>query len=281
MAKIILPPIDAAFEWRASASGPALICRALERHAAHMFTTRPWRLGSSVSAGDDREGWSEIAQAIGVEPSALIRVRQVHGRAVHLAQKEAEPAVLATADVVLSESRDLAIAVQSADCAPLLIADTRTGAVAAAHAGWRGLAAGVPRTAIAAMSTTFGSRAGDLVVAVGPSIGACCYEVGPDVRDAFTSAGVSGEELARWFHAQPLTPRGHMRLRPQALRPGHVFFDGWRSVRDQCAAAGVPADQIFGSDFCTAGFPELLCSYRRDGAPAGRMAGVVRMRPSA
>src|SRR4029078_13150461 len=84
----------------------------------------------------------------------------------------------------------VAIAIQTADCVPLLLADSRSGAVAAAHAGWRGLAAGVPAAAVSALARAFDARPADLVAAVGPSIAAPSYAVGPDVAERFTAARV-------------------------------------------------------------------------------------------
>ena len=106
------------------------------------------------------------------------------------------------ADIIVTNNPLLGLAVQSADCVPLLIVDPTTMAVCAAHAGWRGLAAGVPLAAVQALKKNFGSRGADLFVALGPSIGACCYEVGRDVRDAF-AAGFSAADLERWFSDEP------------------------------------------------------------------------------
>jgi YfiH family protein len=145
---------------------------------------------------------------------------------------------------------------------PLLIVDCVTGAVAAAHAGWRGLAAGVPRVAVEALGREFGSLPENLVAAAGPSISAERYEVGEDVRTRFAAAGFSDAELARWFRA--------------GARPDHWLFDGWRSTSDQLTAAGLSRVSIHTSSLCTATYPELFCSYRRDGAGAGRMAAAIR-----
>ena len=82
---------------------------------------------------------------------------------------------------------------------PLLLADPRTGAVAAVHAGWRGTAAGAATAALDALAREFGSRPEDLVVAIGPSIGACCYEVGSELVDAFAAAGHARHLIDRWF----------------------------------------------------------------------------------
>jgi len=156
------------------------------------------------------------------------------------------------------------LAIQTADCVPLLFADRRTGVVAAAHAGWRGLAARVPEVTVRALGEAFGSRPADLIVAVGPSISAARYEVGAEVRDQFERGGFPDDQLARWFLP--------------GTRAGHWQFDGWASARDQLAAVGVPADRIHSSDLCTAAEAGLLCSYRRDGKRAGRIAGAIRAR---
>ena len=267
---MILPAVDPAFEWQRLAPGPALVCRPLAAYARHFFTTRSWALGAPAADGG---GWAEIAGAIDVATPRLIRMRQVHGAD---AIEAIAGAPLQPADIVVGAGAELALAVQAADCVPLLVVDARTGAAAAAHAGWRGLAAGVPARTLEALSRTYGSRAGDLIVAGGPSIGACCYEVGADVRASFAAA--FGRECERWFLTE--RPAGRHAAVPAAAgrRPDAArwFFDGWCAVADQWRACGVPAERIFLPRLCTAGHPGVLCSYRRDGAPAGRLAGVIR-----
>jgi YfiH family protein len=144
----------------------------------------------------------------------------------------------------------------------VLIADRVTGAVAAAHAGWRGLAARVPGVTVATLARELGSTPADLVAAIGPSISAERYEVGQDVRSRFLAAGFSGDEIERWF-------------RPD-VRPEHWLFDGARSAHDQLEAAGLPPGSIHSSGLCTATYPDFFCSYRRDGAGAGRIAAAIR-----
>ncbi len=92
------------------------------------------------------------------------------------------------ADGVMTDEHGVALVVQVADCVPLLMADPRTGAVAAVHAGWRGTAANIAAAAVRRLQQQYGCRPEDLVAAIGPCIGACCYQVGPEVREAFTSA---------------------------------------------------------------------------------------------
>jgi len=254
------------------------VCRALEGLAPHLFTTRHWPLGAS-STRDRTDEWDDVAQQIGVDRARLVRVQQMHRAdvAVHRLHDRI-PSDPPQADIIVSNDPAVALAVQAADCVPLLVVDRRTGSVAAAHAGWRGLAGGVPRVAVEALGRECGSRPIDLVVAAGPSIGACCYEVGADVRQHFEAGGFLAADLARWFHAspEPTATNPSMAGLPADRRAGHWYFDGWAAIRDGLAAAGVPRDQIFVAELCTASHPGALCSYRRDGAPAGRMAAAIR-----
>jgi polyphenol oxidase len=239
--------------------GPALVCEPLLEVSRHFFTTRDWSLGRPDQRSDD-DGWGEIATAIGVAGGRLCRVNQVHGAAVAMARPDRAP--LENADIIWARDAELAVAVQAADCVPLLLTDPRSGTVSAAHAGWRGLAARVPIEAVAAMVRESGSDPTDLVAAIGPAIGPCCYEVGADVREAF----------ARTF------PTGHIAWFASGPSAGKYFLDTWASARAQLESAGVPAAQIFLAALCTACHPQAFNSYRRDGPPAGRMAAVITPR---
>ncbi len=208
-----------------------------------------------------------------IPPTRLVRMRQVHGADAI----EAVPgAPLQAADIVVSDNPELALAVQAADCVPLLLVDIHTGVAAAAHAGWRGLVAQVPVRAIEAMARSYGSRPEDLMVAAGPSIGACCYEVGDEVHAAFAGSGATSVE--RWFVAErPLHTNNRSLLDlPPTARQGHWYFDGWQCLRDQLHQCGVIPDRVFLPELCTASHSHLFCSYRRDGTAAGRLAAVVR-----
>lgn len=272
-----LPQPNGAFDWVQAAGGPALVCRPLAAVAQHLYTSAHWGLG----ARDDPSAWADVAKAIGVEPALLVRVRQIHGTSVVVASADDRNRHgTDEADIIVSNDPAHALAVQVADCVPLLIADRVTGAIAAAHAGWRGLAARVPSTTVAAMRKQFGSRPADLLAAVGPSIGACCYEVGDDVMQRFQRAGFGFDRLELWFRPGPVPSASNPSMpRLAAPRAGHWFFDGWASARDQLIGAGIPEAQVFLSELCTASHPGVLCSYRRDGAPAGRLAAVIRRGP--
>lgn len=253
---------------------PALMCRPLSSRTTHLYTTRHWTLGRRRDAVDDDGAWAEVAEAAAVSARDLVRVRQVHGTDVHMGPLTGERP---QADIVLAGSPPLAAAIQVADCVPLLLVDGRQGAVAAVHAGWRGLAARVPARAVAALMREFGTSPADLHAAIGPAIGACCYEVGPDVAQAFAAAGFDAERLARCFLATPAGSERNPSLPglSSAPRMDRWFLDTWQLTRDLLEEAGVPAGQIYGAELCTASHAGVFCSYRRDGSPAGRQAGVI------
>ena len=191
-------------------------------------------------------------------------MRQVHGVGVAVVRPGSGSGwELPEADVIVSDDPDAALVVRVADCAPVLIADTRLGVVAAAHAGWRGAAQGAASAAVKALGQNFRSRPNDLIAAIGPCLGGCCGEVGPEVVDAFAQAGHPPEKMAEWF------------------RPGQgdrFYLDLARANADQLVAAGVPPEQTHVSGLCTRSHPQLFHSYRAHGARAGRMAGVIRRR---
>ena len=274
-----LPQPGDAFAWTDAFGRAALVCRPFAPFAHHLFTSRLWPFATPSGAdADAEERWDGLAHALGADRSRLLRARQVHGAAVvtHRAgQGIGQPR---DADILVTNAPEVTAAIQTADCVPILLADTRTGAVAAAHAGWRGLAQGVPGATVDAMVNEFGTRESKLIAAVGPAIGPCCYEVGGEVRDRFAAAGFDDWEISRWFireaRSSPTNP-AMPGLNPHASE-GHWFFDLWGAARDQLRAAGVREDRIFVAELCTASHPDALCSYRRDGSAAGRMAAAIR-----
>jgi polyphenol oxidase len=196
---------------------------------------------------------------------------QRHGSGVAVVRKGgALPDGRPEADVCISNAPDVAVVVRAADCVPILIADRATGAVAAVHAGWRGTAVRAAVAAVDALASEFGSRPADLVVAVGPAIGSCCYEVGSDVVDAFAAAGHARHLIDRWFAAPPRS-RG-------SRTPGSIRLDLSRANCDQLVLAGVAGEDIHVAGLCTAMHLAVLTSYRAEGHRAGRLAGAIRAR---
>ncbi len=179
-------------------------------------------------------------------PPALTTVKQIHSaRVLDACGRKGEQ--IGEGDAIISAEPGVAIAVRTADCVPILIADSRTRMIACVHAGWRGTAANIVGATIREMQSR-GSRAEDLSVAIGPSIGSCCYEVGPDVAQHF-----------------------------QAWRPDATALDVRLDLpainEAQLREAGVR--QIWKSGECTYCRPDRFYSFRREKEQAGRMLSFV------
>jgi YfiH family protein len=182
----------------------------------------------------------------------IVQVKQVHGgRAVGAyASPETE------ADAIVAHRPDsVAVGVRVADCVPLLLADPRSGDVAAVHAGWRGVVAEVVPAAISVL----GGR--PLVAAIGPCIGACCFEVGRDVAEQIVRACDSAS--------------ASIVVRAEGLK---AYVDLRAAVRAQLLARGVAGGDIEDVLGCTKHEPERFHSYRRDGAGSGRMLAAIATR---
>lgn len=246
-----LPKPSGEFEWAQASWGTALRCRPLEEIAPHYFSTRELTLGDP--AGDGGAGWRDLAEALGVEVDALLRMRQVHCADVFEARRGWS--VSPEADIAVTTDPALAVSVRSADCVPILLADRRNGAVAAIHAGWKGTAAGAAIVAVRALASRYDTDPLNVVAAVGPSIGPCCYEVGPELASRFSAHA----DAANWF-----------------TRDAKPHLDLWRATRDQLTRAGIPEQQIHVSGLCTFDHPALFHSYRREGQDAGRLVAAIR-----
>jgi YfiH family protein len=203
------------------------------------------------------ENAARLMRAIGAGDRRMVRVRQVHGAEVHACRgDESFGATVAEADAVVSAHRACAPCVRTADCVPVLLACTRTGAAAAVHAGWRGIVAGVVARAASSLAEAAG-RGDGLVAAIGPCAGRDRYEVGPEVASQFASA------VGRGF----VLPPGDGR------RKEHI--DCFGAVRAQLVAAGVAPSSIDGEELCTIACARDFFSYRRDGARGGRLGAVI------
>jgi polyphenol oxidase len=257
-------PVPDAFHWTDESWGAALRCRPLEAIAPHLFTTRQLELSSPADLQRlaAAVGAREVAMVTQVHRAEAVVIRRGFPRPFDEAQGRPE------ADVLVSDDPHVADAVRAADCVPLLLADRATGAVAAVHAGWRGTATRAAVAALDALTREFGTRPSEVVAAIGPSIGPCCYEVGSDLVDAFAAAGHERHLIQRWF-ATPPPPRGS-REKP-SLR-----LDVAGANRDQLILAGVPEGSIYTSGLCTAMHLDVLTSYRAEKEKAGRIAGVIR-----
>ena len=257
-----LPSVPDTFRWTSERWGAALRCKPLEPWAPHLFTTR--QLG--LTSPDD-----ELAVAAAAGAGRLAMLAQVHGAdVVVIASPRDFPARTRTGDALVTNQDGLAVAVRVADCVPLLFADRVTGAVGAVHAGWRGTAARVASRAVSTMAQAFETRPSDLLVAIGPSIGVCCYEVGSKLVDAFAAAGHERHLIDRWFVTKPPPQASSERSR--------LHLDVAGANRDQLVLSGVPEDQIYMSGLCTAMHLDVLTSYRAEREGAGRLVAAISPR---
>lgn len=156
-------------------------------------------------------------------------------------------------DALITDIPGAAVAVRTADCIPILLVDTRKRAVAAVHAGWRGTVQGIAAKAVGAMADRFGSRPRDMLAAIGPGIGPCCYEV--------------GEEVARQFRG--LFPE-------RSGWAGQTRVDLAEANRRQLVSAGLPGSAVWAAGLCTACLAQEFFSWRREREKAGRMVSAIR-----
>jgi YfiH family protein len=168
-------------------------------------------------------------------------------------------------DALMTRQRGLLLGIQTADCVPVLIADTKTRAVAAFHAGWRGTLARIVERGVGTMRLEFGSQPKNLIAAIGPAIGACCYSVGEEVRHEFESQFAYAPELfSEVYDSDPVRDKYPM-LFLTARAPGHsnigpqIHLDLHEANRRQLLDAGVKAKAITVVGECTA------CARLRDG----------------
>lgn len=246
--------VAAGFEWVDGPAGRVLRATALGQVAPHVFTTRALSFRGASEAAD----YDRVATSLGTPAGPLVIVRQVHGRVVLTATPGQAISPGVEADAIVSTDPARAIAVRVADCVPILLGDRQHRVVAAVHAGWRGTCAGVAMAAVAAIEA-LGVPASDLVAAIGPSVGPCCYQVDDRVRNAFLART---PDAVSWF-----TEDG----------PGHWRLDLWQANSDQLEDAGVPHGAIATAHLCTADHLDVCFSYRREGPSAGRMVAAIRL----
>ena len=254
-----------------SREGLTVVCAAVLADVddvVHAFSTRragedEFDLGPAAVTGEPWAGRRDrFARAAGMGDRPLLAPRQIHGaRVVGSGEFAAGAVPEADAVVVRREtSGTAAAAIRTADCLPVLIAARDGTALAAVHAGWRGTAAGVVRRAVEAMRA-YGAAPDGLVAALGPAIGPCCYEVGPEVVAAGAEA-TGGDPAA--------VSRPGSGMRPH--------LDLVAANRRQLECAGVAPAAIEAAPWCTRCREDLFWSWRRDGPSAGRMMACIGWR---
>jgi YfiH family protein len=259
----------------------------------HGFSTRPG--GTSVLEGkkilnlgfmawDSREAVTEnrrlFQSAVAAKDAALLPLKQIHSDVVHLfLTPAADPP---KGDASLTNIPSLLLGVQTADCVPILLVDPKKHVVAAVHAGWRGTLARIAQKTIGRMQLEFGCKPADLLAALGPSIGPCCYEVGVELVTKFTAQFADAHD----YFDEPRTgdepnPIQWLNMAPPGHQPPpkRVHLDLRKANRSQLIASGLRPNHIYSTDLCTACRTDLFFSYRREGPLFGRLMSVVGIRP--
>jgi polyphenol oxidase len=257
----------AGFAWREQGKLRALVCSALEHEGfTNGFSTRiggtsPMPHDALNLAGfqDDRsENIHENRRrflSLFEGAWTLAACWQVHEATVREVQNHADARCdTERCDALITDHANLMLAVKTADCVPVLLADKRTGAIAAIHAGWRGTLAQIVEKTLKQMMQRYGTRAEDVCAAIGPSAAACCYEVGAEVVQAFRQNFKDADELLT------LTERA-----------GHARIDLPRANRNQLVSSGVEPARIHIAPLCTICRNDLFFSYRREKHVQGRV----------
>jgi hypothetical protein len=213
----------------------------------------------------------------------LVTLRQVHSDLIHCV--DGVPPAPLTGDGLITATPGLALAIQTADCLPVLLVDAKRRAIGVFHAGWRGTLQRIVEKGLGEMRRHFGTLPSDVRAAIGPGIHRCCYEIGSEVKAQFLSQFDNAEAL---FHevkdSDPIREKYPL-LFLTARAPGHselptrIFLDLVEANRRQLVAAGIPAKNISASPFCTACRTDLLFSHRAEKGNTGRMMCVAGMRP--
>lgn len=224
-------------------------------------------LNLGFGSGDERTRVQanrlRFSQAVGFEADALVALRQVHGNRVILLTDADDPAAVkgTPADAFITNRPLVPLAVITADCFPVLLVAPTVPALGIVHAGRRGTAAQIAQGAANLLCARFDIQPHALHAAIGPGIGGCCYEV--------------DEASAAPFSAHYTAHDGI--IRPS--RPGHLLLDLQQANLLQLQASGIPRQQIWRANLCTACHPEWFYSYRRQGPRSGRLLNVAMLRP--
>lgn len=266
----------AGFYWREHHGVRGLVCAPLEADGfANAFSTRlggvsPLPENSLNLAGFNEDEAENIYEnrrrflKLFSGDWTLTGCWQVHGADVRVVPSEADarpkPGILGDdqyCDALVSDTPNILLAIKTADCVPILIADPRTRAFAAVHAGWRGTSASIVSRTIAELEREYGARSKDLRAAIGPAANACCYEVGADVIGTFKQRFANAGELFT------------------ATSEGHARIDLQKANRAQLIDAGLAPDRIHAAPLCTMDRNDLFFSYRREKKLRGRVGRLM------
>lgn len=277
-------------EWRFSWLWAGFSTRKGGLSRAYCPEDAPGEMNLGFTEADDRETVLRnrrlLAEAVtGDRATPLVTLRQFHSNlVVQTTAADAARKLPRKADGQMTDEPGLLLTIQTADCIPVLVVDRKQRAVAAFHAGWRGTVKRIVETGVGRMRLAFGSRPQDLVAAIGPGIGPCCYAVGEEVFSEFDSQFAYGRELFHEVDSTDAVRNKYPMLFLTQRAPGHssigpsLHLDLIEANRRQLMAAGLKANAIRVAGGCTQCHPELFFSHRASRGQAGRMMAAVGVR---
>jgi polyphenol oxidase len=213
----------------------------------------------------------------------LVTVRQIHSDIIHPIAEP--PTASLTGDGLITSTPGIVIAIQAADCLPVILVDSKRRAIGVFHAGWRGTVQRIVEKGVGQMRLWFGTQPRDIRAAIGPGVHKCCYRVGPEVREQFESQFAYAADLFHETKDSDEVREKYPLLFLTARAPGHgelpnkIFLDLAKANRRQLVAAGVSAKNIWASDLCTSCRTDLLFSHRAEKGVTGRMLGAAGLAP--
>jgi len=216
------------------------------------------------------------------QPWPLITLRQIHSDVIHQVTSASDRHLVG--DGLITSTPGLLLAVQTADCLPIVLLDPKRRAAGVFHAGWRGTLQRIIEKGVGAMRLRFGSHPHELKAAIGPGIHQCCYEVGLEVKEKFDSQFDYAAELFRAVNESDPVGKKYPLLFLSARPPGHgelpakLFLNLVEANRRQMVAAGIRDANIEALPLCTSCRVDVLFSYRAEKGNTGRMMGVVGIR---
>ena len=225
----------------------------------------------------------KLGVAKGRKSWPLVTLRQIHSDLIHCVDRPTEH--LLTGDGLITDTPTLLIAVQAADCLPVIIVDHKRRAVGVFHAGWRGTVKRIVEKGVGEMRKHFGSDPRNMLAAIGPGIQSCCYEVGEEVRTQFESQFAYGGSLFRELKESDPVREKYPLLFLTGRAPGHselpvkIFLDLVEANQRQLMDAGLAEKNINSSAPCTACHRDVLFSFRGDRGVTGRLLGIAGIRP--
>jgi hypothetical protein len=252
-------------------------------------------LNLGFTAADERESVARnrrlLAEAVSGDPAtSLLTIRQIHSNVLVVSGSDDAQGPSSTpqghrGDGLMTDEPGLLLGIQTADCIPVLVADRKRRAVAAFHAGWRGTVKRIVEAGVGRMRLEFGSRPEDLIAAIGPGIGVCCYAVGAEVLSSFESQFSYAHHLFREvYDTDPVRSKYPMLFLTQRA-PGHsrigpsLNLDLVEANRRQLLDAGLKPRSIQITGGCTSCQPALFFSHRASHGHTGRMMSVIGIRP--